>query len=89
MDVFRGFASWVVLNPDTGYLPFGDISHWFIVNRGCLGITNALVCLSSDRSLHRADINGRSMFLLFSRRMFMSIVLGDGVVAAVVGEDEL
>lgn len=59
-----------------------------MVNRGCFGITNAFVCLSRDRSLHNADINGRSMFLLFSRSMLMSIVLlVDGVVVVVVDDD--
>lgn len=52
-----------------------------MVNRGCLGITNALVCLSSDRSLHNADINGKSIFLLFSRSVLISIVLVDVVIA--------
>lgn len=57
-----------------------------MVNRGCFGITN--VCFNSDRSLHNADINGRSIFLLFSRRILISIVLADGgdVVAVVVAD---
>lgn len=40
---------------------------------GCLGITKARVCLSSDLSCISADINGRSRFLLFSRRVLMSM----------------
>lgn len=39
---------------------------------GWWGITKALVCLSSERSLHNADIKGRSIFRLFSRRVRMS-----------------
>lgn len=85
MDVLRGLVNCVVLSPDTGYLPFGDISHWF--SRGCLGITNAFVCFNNDRSLHSADINGRSMFLLFSRSMLMSMVLVPDDGGVVVGDD--
>lgn len=40
---------------------------------GCLGITKARVCLSSDRSCISAEINGRSRFLLFSRSVLMSM----------------
>lgn len=58
-----------------------------MVNRGCFGMTNAFVCFSNDLSLHSADINGRSMFLLFSRKILMSIVLADGGVVVVVVDD--
>lgn len=40
---------------------------------GCLGITKARVCLSSERSCMRAEISGRSRFLLFSRRVLISM----------------
>lgn len=40
---------------------------------GCLGITKARVCLSSDRSCISAEINGRSRFLLFSRSVLISM----------------
>lgn len=35
--------------------------------------TNAFVCFNSDRSLQSADISGKSMCLLFSRSMLMSM----------------
>lgn len=37
-------------------------------------MTNAFVCFSSDRSLHRAEISGKSMCLLRSRNTFISMV---------------
>lgn len=37
-----------------------------------VGETNTFVCLISERSLHRAEMRGRSKFLLFSRRDRMS-----------------
>lgn len=39
---------------------------------GWRGMTKALVCLSSERSLHSADIRGRSILRLFSRSVRMS-----------------
>ena len=39
---------------------------------GCRGITNALVCFKRLRSLQRAEIKGRSRFLLFSLNELMS-----------------
>lgn len=36
-------------------------------------MTKAFVCFSKERSLQSADINGRSKFLLFSRRIVISI----------------
>lgn len=70
----------MVLKPDTGYFPF-DICNvfCFIFDAGCFGITNA-VCFNSERSLHSADINGKSICLLRSRNIFISI----GVAGAVI-----
>lgn len=34
----------------------------------------AFVCFNNDRSLHRADINGKSRCLLRSRRMLISML---------------
>lgn len=48
---------------------------------GCFGITNA-VCFSSERSLQRADINGKSKCLLCSRNTFISIGV-DGIIVLV------
>lgn len=92
MDDLRGFASWVVLRPETGYLDlwFRRMLCWLMlllmvvevdrllvllvaVDFGCLGITKARVCFSSDRSCMRAEISGKSRFLLFSRSVLMSI----------------
>lgn len=42
------------------------------VSLACLGKTKAFVCLSKYLSLHKADINGKSRFRLFSRRVLMS-----------------
>lgn len=70
-----------MLKPETGYFPF-DICNvfCFIFELGCFGITNA-VCFSSERSLHRADINGKSKCLLRSRNTLISIgVAGDVTV---------
>lgn len=36
-------------------------------------MTKAFVCFSKERSLHSAEISGKSKFLLFSRRMEISI----------------
>ena len=41
--------------------------------RGCFGMTNAFVCFSKERSLQSAEISGKSKFLLFSRKIVMSI----------------
>lgn len=73
--VFRDFESWVVLSPDTGYLALEDSETeiWGLVVRGCLGMTKAFVCFSKERSLQSADMSGKSKFLLFSRKMLMSI----------------
>lgn len=73
----------MLFNPDTGYFPF-DICNvfCFIFDAGCFGITNA-VCFNSERSLHSADINGKSMCLLRSRNIFISIGVA-GVVIELV-----
>jgi hypothetical protein len=67
--------SWVVLSPDTGYFDLGDerveLLFWSDA-RCCFGITNAFVCFSKERSLHSAEMSGRSRFLLFSRKILMS-----------------
>lgn len=75
MLVLRVFDSWEVLNPDTGYLVLeeSEADSWGLGPRGFLGITNAFVCFSKERSLQRADISGKSKFLLFSRSTLMSI----------------
>jgi hypothetical protein len=36
-------------------------------------MTNAFVCFSKERSLQSADMSGKSKFLLFSRKIVMSI----------------
>lgn len=41
---------------------------------GCFGRTKALVCFSKYRSLHSAEINGRSRFRLFSRSVRISSI---------------
>lgn len=74
----------MALSPDTGYFPFtaGMLPVWLSDERGCFGMTNAFVCFNSDRSLHSADISGKSMCLLRSRNTFMSmVVLSPGVCA--------
>lgn len=70
-----------MLKPDTGYFPFDNCNVFcFIFDIGCFGITNA-VCLSNERSLHNADINGKSNCLLRSRNTLISIgVAGDVIV---------
>lgn len=73
MDVFGRDFNCVVLNPDTGYFPFDDCSVFcFIFDAGCFGITKA-VCFNSERSLHKAEINGKSKCLLRSRNTLISI----------------
>lgn len=47
---------------------------WFSDERGCFGMTNVFVCFSSDRSLHSAEMSGKSMCLLRSRNTFISMV---------------
>lgn len=76
----------MVLKPDTGYFPFDNCSVFCLTfELGCFGITNA-VCFSKERSLHNADINGKSKCLLRSRNTFISIgVAGDTVVWDNVG----
>lgn len=54
----------------------------FKLDTGCFGITTA-VCLSSDRSLHRAEINGKSMYLLRSRKILRSMGVAGAVIALV------
>ena len=73
-----------MLSPDTGYFPFDICSVLCLtLDDGCFGITNA-VCFNRERSLHRADINGKSKCLLCSRNTFMSIgVAGDTVLVDV------
>lgn len=74
----------VVDRPLTGYLfllevpPllllvafFADVEDVVSVG-GCFGITNAFVCFNKYRSLHNADINGKSKLRLFSRSVRMS-----------------
>lgn len=94
IEDLRGFASWVVLSPETGYFVFGEVAvvvdvvelvELVVVDRGCLGMTNALVCLSSDRSLHRADISGKSRCLLFSRNVLIS--MDEGGITTTAGVD--
>lgn len=65
------FDNCVVLSPDTGYFSDADSCGFAIL--GCLGMTNAFVCLSKERSLQRAEMSGKSRFLLFSRKIVMSI----------------
>lgn len=84
IDIFDlAFVNCVVFKPDTGYFPFDDCNVFcFIFDTGCFGITNA-VCFNSERSLHKADINGKSKCLLLSRNVFISMgVVGD-VIALV------
>lgn len=71
-----------VLNPDTGYfervgLLLSKLCRGVVSPPGCFGITNAFVCLMSDLSLHKADINGKSIFLLFSRSVRISNAVAD------------
>lgn len=71
-----------VLRPETGYfkrvgLLLSNVCRGVVSTPGCLGITNALVCLMSDLSLHKADIRGKSIFLLFSRRVRISKAVAD------------
>lgn len=71
-----------VLRPETGYfkrvgLLLSKVCRGVDSPPGCFGITNALVCLMSDLSLHKADIKGKSIFLLFSRRVRISNAVAD------------
>lgn len=43
-----------------------------VVSLGCFGRTKALVCFSRYRSLHSAEISGKSKLRLFSRSVRMS-----------------
>lgn len=73
----------MVLNPDTGYFPFDNCNVFcFIFELGCFGMTNA-VCFNSDRSLHNADINGKSKCLLRSRNTLISIGVAGAVIVLV------
>lgn len=66
-----------MLKPETGYFPFDNCNVLCFIIFGCFGITYA-VCFNSERSLHKADINGKSKSLLRSRNTFISIgVAGD------------
>lgn len=83
IDIFNlDLVNCVVLNPETGYLPFDCNVFCFIFAAGCFGITNA-VCFNSERSLHNADINGKSKCLLRSRNIFISIGVAGDVIALV------
>lgn len=90
IEDLRGLASCVVLSPDTGYLALGDdavvvvtvvLAALAVDDRGCFGMTKAFVCLSSDRSLQRAEISGKSRCLLFSRSVLISMEEGGGTSA--------
>lgn len=81
IDIFDlDFVNCVVLKSDTGYFPFDGCNMCcFVFGTGCFGITNA-VCFNSERSLHNADINGKSKCLLCSRNIFISMgVAGDAI----------
>lgn len=84
IDIFDlDFVNCVVLKPDTGYFPFDDCNVFcFIFDAGCFGITNA-VCFNKDRSLHNADINGKSKCLLRSRNVFISMGVAGDVIELV------
>lgn len=87
IDIFdRHFVNCVVLKPpkpDTEYFPFDDCNVFcFTFDAGCFGITNA-VCFKSERSLHKADINGKSKCLLRSRNIFISMGVAGDVIALV------
>lgn len=45
-----------------------------LLSLGCFGRTNAFVCFSRYRSLHSAEINGKSRLRLFSRSVRMSSI---------------
>lgn len=73
----------VVERPLTGYLFLLDVPPLLlrvpffedveeVGSAGCLGITNAFVCFNRYRSLHNADINGKSKLRLFSRSVRIS-----------------
>lgn len=47
-------------------------------------MTNAFVCFNNDRSLHSAEMSGKSMCLLRSRNTFMSMVGMSAAVGVVV-----
>lgn len=73
----------VVERPLTGYLFLLDVPPLLLLvpffadaeevaSAGCFGITNAFVCFNRYRSLHNADISGKSRLRLFSRSVRMS-----------------
>lgn len=73
----------VVERPLTGYLflldvpPLLFLEPFFVhveevASAGCFGITNAFVCFNRYRSLHNADISGKSKLRLFSRSVLIS-----------------
>lgn len=75
----------VVDSPLTGYLFLLDVPPLLLLaaffvdvedaaSVGCFGITNAFVCFNRYRSLHNADISGRSRLRLFSRSVRMSSI---------------
>lgn len=71
-----------MLKPETGYferagLLLSNVCRGAVSPPGCFGITNAFVCFISDLSLHNADIKGKSIFLLFSRRVRISKAVAD------------
>lgn len=72
-----------MLKPDTGYFPFDDCNVLcFMFELGCFGITNA-VCFNNERSLHKAEINGKSRCLLRSRNTLISIGVDGNVIVFV------
>lgn len=82
-DFLGGFVICVVERPLTGYLFLLDVPPLLLLTAffadvedaasvGCFGITNAFVCFSKYRSLHSADISGRSKLRLFSRSVRIS-----------------
>lgn len=80
----RAFINCVVVRPETGYFPFDNCNVFCLKFDGCFGITNA-VCFSSDRSLHKAEISGKSKCLLCSRSIFMSIAVDCGTDVELTG----
>lgn len=82
IDIFDlDFVNCVVLKSDTGYFPFDDCNVCcFVFETGCFGTTNA-VCFNSERSLHKADINGKC--LLRSRNIFISMGVAGDIIALV------
>lgn len=86
-DFLGGFWICVVDNPLTGYLflldvaallfrvtLFVDSDERLVVSLGCFGKTKALVCFNKYRSLHSAEINGKSKLRLFSRSVRISSI---------------